>query len=479
MSQSSVPPTQQLSGLDASFLYLETERSPMQIGGVSIVDAQTSEGTFGLDELRGLLASRLGVSRTLTQRLHETPLNLGKPYWVEDSEFDLDRHISRTQLPDPGGWKELGALMAWEFSRPLPRDRPLWEILLVEGLRLDGYPDGSIALISKIHHAAIDGVSGSEMMSALYDVKATSPPPYRMPNLETPAKPSASEMLKRSRQGLQKTPKALTQGIVGALGGLVKSGVALGRERIMPPPLPFTAPRTPFNVAVSQERSWGAALLPLDRIKTLRKHFTGTTINDVVLAICSGALRQYLVERQELPKKPLVAMVPISVRAEEESGTMGNKVSAMLVSLATDLEPPAERLAAVHDNASRSKLMHHAVGARNLADSSEFIPFSLAGLGTRLYTRLHLAEKHRPIFNLVITNVPGPQVPLYVGGARLLSHIGAAPVFDGMGLILPIFSYAGTLAIGVTACRKVMQDVDRFTELLHASLDELYDLIEA
>lgn len=451
----------------------------MQIGGVSIIDPQSADGLFDLDTLRSLLASRLGVSRTLTQRLQETPLNLGKPYWVEDPEFDLDRHLSKTQLPDPGGWKELGALMAWEFSRPLPRDRPLWEILLVEGLRLPDYPEGCVALISKIHHAAIDGVSGSEMMSALFDVQAKSPPPYRTPTLEAPDGPSKVEMLQRSRKGLQQTPKALTKGIVGALGGLVKSGVALGRERVMPPPLPFTAPRTCFNVAVSRERSWGAAQLPMDRIKALRQRLPGTTINDVVLAVCAGALRQYLVEHDALPKKPLVAMVPVSVRAEKESGTMGNKVSAMLVSLATDLEGAEERLLQVHRNAGQSKLMHRAVGARNLADSSEFIPFSLAGLGTRLYTRLHLAEKHRPIFNLVITNVPGPQVPLYVGGARLLSHLGAAPVFDGMGLILPIFSYAGTLAIGVTACRQVMPDVHRFTELLGRSLDELCAEVEA
>lgn len=451
----------------------------MHIGGVSIVQMETAEGPFDLDQLRRLLASRLGVSRTLTQRLQETPLNLGKPYWVEDEDFDLDRHVSRTQLPDPGGWKELGALMAWEFSRPLPRDRPLWEVLMVEGLKLEGQEGDCIALISKIHHAAIDGVSGSEMMSALFDVRPSTPPPYEEPHLHPVPGPSAKEMLQRSGRGLQRTPKALTQGIVGAVGGLVRSGIALGRERIMPPPLPFTAPRTPFNVAVTKERTWGAALLPLGKIKALRRQVPGTTVNDVVLAICAGALRSYLLERQELPTKPLVAMVPISVRAEDESGTMGNKVSAMLVSLATDLASAEERLAAVHDNANRSKLMHKTVGARNLADASEFIPFSLAGLGSRLYSRLHLAEKHRPIFNLVITNVPGPRVPLYVGGARLAAHIGAAPVFDGMGLILPIFSYADTLAIGVTACRKVVPDADHLTRLLHASLDELYALVDS
>ena len=467
--------TQQLSGLDATFLTLETDTSPMQIGGVSILDAKGSG--FDLEALKGLMVSRLKVSRTLTQRLHETPLNLGKPHWIEDDAFDIERHVFRTQLPEPGGWKELRALMAWEFGRPLERDRPLWEVLLVEDLHLEGFPEGCVALISKVHHAAIDGVSGSEMMSALFDIQPKTPPPC------VPPQPSGQDSVPRRRdlvghsvKNLQQTPKALTRSLMGAAKGLVKSGLTLGKERVMPPPLPFTAPRTRFNVKVTSQRSWSAALLPMSKIKALRERVEGATVNDVVLTVCSGALRQLLLEQDELPKKPLVAMVPISVRERSEEGTMGNKVSAMLVSLATDLPSPAERLQAVHDNARHSKLMHQAVGARNLSDASEFIPFSLAGLGTRLYSRLQLAEMHRPVFNLVITNVPGPRVPLFVGQAPLMAHLGAAPVFDGLGLILPIFSYAGNLAVGITACHRVLPDAEVLAEHLRASLDELLDL---
>lgn len=464
----------QLSGLDATFLSLETDTSPMQIGGVSILDAKDTG--FDLDALKSLLASRLSVSRTLTQRLHETPLNLGKPHWVQDDAFDIDRHVFRTQLPDPGGWKELRALMAWEFSRLLERDRPLWEVLLVEDLHLEGFPDGCVALISKVHHAAIDGVSGSEMMSALYDIQPKTPPPYAPPRVEGTAAPSGRDLLSHSVKNLQQTPKSLTRSLMGAARGLVKSGMTLGKERLMPPPLPFTAPRTRFNVKVTSQRSWSAALLPMEKIKALRRQVEGATVNDVVLTVCAGALRRLLLDQDELPKKPLVAMVPISVREQSEKGTMGNKVSAMLVSLATDLASPAERLQAVHDNARHSKHMHQAVGARNLSDASEFIPFSLAGLGTRLYTRLQMAEMHRPVFNLVITNVPGPRVPLFVGQAPLLAHLGAAPVFDGLGLILPIFSYADTLAVGITACHSVLPDAEVLAEHLRTSLDELLAL---
>ena len=470
---------QQLTGLDSAFLYLETPNAPMQIGGLSIVEAETPNGRLTLDRVRDLLASRIHLSRTFTQRLVEVPLKLGRPYWTRDEDFDLDRHVQRTQLPEPGGWRELQALMAWEFSQPMDRDKPLWEVLFVEGLTtVEGVPPGSIALISKIHHAAIDGVSGSEIMSALYDPtpqpRATRPEPAEL----SADAPTRAGLLKNSGRNLLRVPKALSATVGETVRGVAKSGAVWGLKRIKPPPLPFTAPRSRLNVAVSHERTWSAAILPLARIKAIR-HSVEATVNDVVLAVCAGALRRYLLTKDDLPKKPLVAMVPISVRTEDERGTMGNQVSAMLVSLATDVDDPLERLRLIHEGATGSKIHHQAIGARTLSDVSQFIPFGLAGVGARLYTRAHLAEKHRPIFNLVITNVPGPQVPLYVAGAKLLAHIGAAPLFDGMGLILPIFSYAGQLAIGATSCREAMPDVDVFTSYLEDALDELAAAVDA
>lgn len=463
----------QLSGLDASFLYLETPNAPMHIGGVSIIDPETPNGPFDLSMLRDLLLSRIHTSRTFTQKLVEVPLKLGKPYWTEDDDFDIDRHLQRTQLPEPGGWKELSALMAWEFSQILERDKPLWELVLVEGLEtVEGIPPGSLALISKIHHAAIDGVSGSEIMSALYD-------PTREPRPVPPPEPrppetllSRSKLVRRSGRSLLKVPRELSSTVGETVKGVVRSGAAWGLKHVHPPPFPFTAPRSRLNVAVTRNRTWSAAILSLDRIKEIRRS-VDATVNDVVLTVCAGALRRYLLGKEGLPEKPLVAMVPISVRTEDERGSMGNQVSAMLVSLATDVDDPSERLRIIHESAISSKIHHQAIGARTLADYSQFIPFGLAGAGARLYTRMHLAEKHRPIFNLVITNVPGPQVPLYVAGARLLAHVGAAPLFDGMGLILPIFSYAGHLAIGATSSREIMPDVDVFTDYLKSSLDEL------
>ena len=218
---------------------------------------------------------------------------------------------------------------------------------------------------------------------------------------------------------------------------------------------------------------WGGTLLALDRIKGIKAAVPGVTVNDVVLTLCAGALRRYLKGTGDLPSKPLVAMAPISIRKEDERGAMGNQVSAMLVRLATNETDPIRRLHLIHDDAARSKGYHQAIGARTLTDYTHFIPFSVAGLAARLYTRMQVARMHSPPFNVVITNVPGPAFPLYLGGARLVAHLGAGPIFDGMGLFLAIFSYAGQVAITATSCREIMPDVDVFVRDLEDSLEEL------
>ncbi len=227
-----------------------------------------------------------------------------------------------------------------------------------------------------------------------------------------------------------------------------------------------------MNRPVVAERSWAPAFFDLERIKTI-KNAEQATVNDVILAVCAGALRGWLLEQGELPKESLVAMVPVSVRADQERKQAGNLVSAMLVSLATEVAEPVERLRKIRDAAGASKKGLRAVGARTLVQSAELVPFALSGLGVRLDSRLHLAQRHRPLFNLVITNVPGPPRPLTVAGAPLLAHVGAAPVFDGLGLLLAVFSYAGQVSIGVTADRTVLPQPAAFAARLTAALDEL------
>ena len=463
----------QLSGLDAGFLSLETPTAPMLIGSVSILDPVTADGRLGVERFREVLRQRLGGAVALRRRLASLPLDLTRPYWVElpPEEVDLEAHVERTRLPEPGGWHELSELMAFEMSRQLDRDRPLWQILFVEGVdSVPGVSPGSIALIGRVHHAAVDGISGAEILGALFDgvpggeeASTVGERPHR--------EPRALDLLARAGRDLASAPFEVS-GVVGrSLLGL--AGGALSRLRQSDsPPLPFSAPRTRLNRRIVAERSWAPVLFDLERLKTI-KNSENATINDVVLAVCAGALRAWLADRDELPEKPLVAMVPVSVRAEGERRDAGNLVSAMLVSLATDKSQPLERLRAIRDAASSSKVAHQAIGARTLVGSAELVPFALSGLGVRLYSRLHLAERHRPLFNLVITNVPGPPRPLTIAGARMVAHVPSAPVFDGIGLILPVFSYAGTLSIGVTADRTILPDAADFADKLTAALEEL------
>lgn len=466
---------EQLSGLDAAFLYLETPTTPMHIGGISIFDGSTRGTPFDFEAYRHLIASRLHLVRTFRRRLVPLPLNLGCPYWIEDPDFNLDFHLRHTALPRPGGWKELTRLMARTFSRPLDRARPLWEMVYVEGLdTIEGIPPGSFGMISKIHHAAIDGISGAEIVGMLLDLTRT-PREIPAPKPWMPERmPSDLELLVRTYGQDLIQPVKLAQLLAHTVWSAVKVGVQWAIQDVKLPPLPFQAPRTRLNVPVTPHRVWDGVPLSLDRMKAIKSTLAGATINDVVLTICAGALRRYLQEKHDLPPEPLIAMAPISVRTEDEAGTMGNQVSAMLVSLATPEADPVKRLHLIHESAVQSKAYHQAIGAKMLMDYSQFIPFAVAGLAARLYTRLHVARHHDPVFNVVITNVPGPQVPLYMGGARLLTHFGTAPIFDGMGLILVALSYAGHLTISATSCREIMPDVDVFVRYLKESLDELH-----
>jgi diacylglycerol O-acyltransferase / wax synthase len=464
---------QQLSGLDASFLYLETPNAPMHVGGVLLFEPKVPGGRFDLPAYRRVVASRLHVARTFRQRLVNVPLDLGRPYWIEDPDFDLDFHLHHMALPRPGGWKELTRLTAHVFAQPLDRRRPLWEMTFVEGLdHVFGLRAGAFAIITKVHHAGIDGGSGAEILGALLSLEpnARTAPPVKPWKPEHP--PSDWELLTRAG-GNALQPLRLAN-LLGRTGkSIVQAGALWGLKGAALPPVPFATPRTRLNVPITPHRVWGGTLLGLDRIKRIKTAVPGVTVNDVVLALCAGALRRYLKGTGDLPSKPLVAMAPISIRKEDERGAMGNQVSAMLVRLATSEADPIRRLQLIHDGAARSKGYHQAIGARTLTDYTHFIPFSVAGLAARLYTRMQVARMHSPPFNVVITNVPGPAFPLYLGDARLAANLGAGPIFDGMGLFLAIFSYAGQVAITATSCREIMPDVDAFVGLLEDSLEEL------
>lgn len=460
---------EELSGLDASFLYLETPKIPMHIGGVAIL-----EGSLSFDDFKQYVADRLHTVDKLTQKLVTVPLSLDRPYWVEDPDFDINLHLHRTALPRPGGWKELRYLASRIFSQQLNRERPLWEFVFVEGIdTIAQVPKGSVALITKVHHAGFDGKSGDDLMSMLFDI---SPTPRAVPAKvakQIEDVPGPIGLMAKSAYNFVTRPTKLP-GLLWDTGkATLKAGYMTRIQGIKMPTLPFRAPKTRFNDTVELERVWNSAILDVNRVKALRQAVEGATLNDVILAVCAGALRRYLLEKDELPEKPLVAMVPVSTRSEQQKNAMGNQVSAMYIQLATDEEDPIKRLKKIHLNTLIGKLYQDAVDAKSLMGYAELIPFGLAGVAARFYSRAAIAKHHNPFFNVVITNVPGPQIPIYLAGHKLIVNMGTAPIFDGMGLIIPICSYNGVLTISPTSAANLMPDLDDFTRYIRESANEL------
>jgi diacylglycerol O-acyltransferase / wax synthase len=463
---------QQLSGLDASFLYFETANAPMHVGGIMIYDQSTAPGakvTF-----RGILANfekRLHLARCFRQRLAYVPLNLDHPYWIEDPDFDLEFHVRHIALPKPGDWRQLCIQAARLHSRPLDHNHPLWEIYVIEGLdNVPELPKGSFAIVFKIHHAAIDGVTGAEIIAALHDLEPGAEPPPPKDSWSPDAVPGPTELFTRTMFNNVIYPFRLSRVMGESFPAMARLRQELqAREFKTPAPVP----RTRFNGTVTAHRVLDGRSFDLETIRAMKNAVKDATVNDVVLAVCGGSLREYLKSKKELPRESLLAMAPISVRTKEQRGTGGNQVSAMVVPLHTEIGDPVERLNAVHEGAVQSKALTQAVGARLLTDYGQFIPSSLAGLAARLYSRFSLANSANPFFNTVVTNVPGPQKPLYFCGSRLLTLFGMGPIGDGLGLIHPVFSYCGQITIAATSCRKLMPDPGFYAKCLQDSFDEM------
>ena len=465
---------QQLSAQDASFVYLETPHTPMHIGSVAIYDPSTAPGGFvRFKDILRFIEARLGGARSFRQRLVRVPFDLDHPYWIEDPEFDLEYHVRHIALPKPGDWRQVCIQAARLHSRPMDLSKPLWEFTIIEGLDgIEGLPPGCFAIVSKVHHAAIDGMSGVEMSAAVHSIDPDVADPEGTDTWRPDNMPQVADLLVRSYVNNLVQPMRALETIGRSLPGMArltnevrKGDVSVRNAR--------PAPRTRFNGKVGPHRVWDAVPFPLKDIRAIKDAVPGATVNDVILSIVGGALRTYLLDKGELPKDTLTAMAPISVRGEGEKAALGNLVSAMVVGLGTQVEDPLERLRFVHGEASNSKAMTNAIGAKNLADYSQLIPSGLAGLAARLYTRVGAANAHAPAFNCVVTNVPGARVPLYFCGAKMVAMYGTGPVFDGMGLINPVYSYGDTIAVSFTSDRDVMPDPDAYAAGLRGAFAAL------
>ena len=461
---------QRLTGLDASFLYLETPSSHMHVAGLMLLDPSSAEGELSIDRVREVYGQRLHLAPPFRRRLAEVPFGLHHPLWIEDPDFDLSYHIRHIAVPPPGGEKELANLVAHLNAIPLDRSHPLWEVWVIEGLA-----DGNVAVLSKVHHAAIDGAAGNELTVALLDLSPEIAEHEPESEWVPDRVPSDVELLSYAASSLARQPfrvvKALRRTAGGALALRRRSREA---PTLTPPPAPFSAPRTPFNVALTPRRSYAFTSVSLPVVKAI-KNQTGATVNDVVLAVCAGALRGYLEEQGELPDQALVAMVPISVRPTDQKDAGGNQVSSTLTTLATDIDDPAERLALIHDSMVAAKQQHEAIGADTLQEWAEFAAPALVGRAARLYTRTRIADRHRPLFNVTISNVPGPPFPLYSIGARMVANYPVGPIFDGGGVNMTVMSYLDQLDFGLQACPDVLPDVWSLADGLQEALDELVD----
>lgn len=465
----------QLQGMDASFVALETRTSPMHIGSILIYNPATAPGGFvRFKDILAFFESRMQLSKTMRQRMVRVPFDLDYPYWIEDPDFDLEYHVRHIALPEPGDWRQLCIQAARIFARPLDLTRPPWEFTVIEGLEnVPQFPKGCYAMVTKVHHAAIDGMSGIDLMEAMHTLKADDPAPSAPDDWQAEKVPNPVELLGRSYfnavtnplKQLEVAAKA-APGLAKALKGLAAKDFSVSRDML--------APRSRFNRVIGAHRVVEGRRFPLEDIKAIRALAPGCKVNDVFLAIVGGALRKYLLAKDDLPDKTLTAMAPISVRAKDEKGDMGNQVAAMVAPLGTHIADPAERLAFVHSKTANSKAMTEAVGARNMTEASKIAPALWMSLGAQLYTRLGLANRGvAPMFSTVVTNVPGPPVPIYSTGAKLESMMGLICLTDGMGLGHTVQSYVDEATVTFTACRDLMPDPDFYADCLQDSFEEL------
>jgi diacylglycerol O-acyltransferase len=472
----------QLTSLDASFLALENSRQTGHVGSLAMLDASTApRGEFGIEQLTELLSERAPQLPPLRWRLATVPLGLDHPYWVEESEIDLGYHVRELALASPGTDAQLADQVARIMSRPLDRARPLWELYVIEG-----HESGYVCVLTKIHHAVIDGLSGAEIMALLLDLtpeKREVPPVGEDEDLADPP-PSGLQMFTLGMLGLPRfpvrvlrsLPKAIPNledtpfGIFPGAGTVSKVAGLLQRNGVQRPDMP--APRVSFSGRISPHRRWFFGQLPLDEFKVAKnKH--GATVNDVVVSVCAGAVRRWLIEHDELPDVPLVAQVPVSVRTDQQFGTYGNRILLMAAPLYTDEPDPVERLRRTHEALADMKERHKALPAELLQDANNFIPPAVFARAARLTFGFSTSRPGRPTWNLVISNVPGPQFPLYMAGARLEANYPVSVITDGMGLNITVMSYMGHMDFGIVADRDQMPDVEVLMGYLREELEAL------
>ena len=465
----------QLGAQDAQFLYLQTAEVLTHVMSINLYDGRKAGGRrLRLSDVVRQVSSRCHLSPVYGRRLYRLPGDFDFPYWIEDAQFAPADHVSAVRLPRPGGWPEFCELVGRRFAQPMDLERPLWDILVVEGLdALPGVAPGSVALLQRFHHAAIDGASGAYALAALSDADEQGTPVLAAPapGHGAATTPTPATVVYRALASGVASPVKMLDAVLRISPALVRAA----RRQVSDdtPPDRAGVPVTRFNQRVAKQRSFAATEIRLDALQGIRRAVPGATVNDVILAICSGALRAYLDGHGELPAQPLVAIAPINARrARGGDASAGNNVSAMTVPLATHVAGPLERLRAIQCATNDAKAARSGIGARLLADVGRHLPGApLAGFA-RLIGNERFARSQA---NLVITNVPSSRQPLYMRGARLTHQFGMGPVTHGLGLFISANGYHEHIAICLTADSRLMPDL----EVLRACIAQSFGELEA
>ena len=440
-----------LSGMDTAFLYLETPTAHMHVQAVMLLDPSTVPGGYSYEKIKAHLAARLPSLPEFRRRIGSVPFDLHRPVWFDDPDFDLDYHLHHIAVPPPGSTEQLADIVGDIAGRPLDRSRPLWDFWVVEGVEHGGV----VAIVARMHHATIDGVSGSSLVTSILDLEPTPQESPEADEWEPEHKPSDLEMVRHTLVSRLRRP--LPYGFALALPNLVRSAVGFTRVRRDPSlssgGTPFNTPRTPWNAPLTAHRKVAFASVPLDEVKAI-KEALGCTVNDVVLATATGALRRYLELLGALPDRPLIASCPVSVRNDDTAHIdSANKVSSMFVSLPTHLGDVGEQVEHIREGTKGAKEEHHALGARTLLELGELAGPLSFGLASRLLGGL--AERGTVPINLVISNVPGPPFPLYLAGSRVVSLLPLGPPIEGAGLNVTVLSYLDRMDWGFIGCREL------------------------
>ncbi|MGD1241872.1 WS/DGAT/MGAT family O-acyltransferase [Mycobacterium seoulense] len=456
---------QRLSGLDAFFLNLESPTQPLNVCCVLELGPATMPGGYTFDRFRDALSARLDAVPEFRLKLADSQLNFGHPVWADDVGFDLGRHLHRAAVPAPGGPKELAEICGHVAGLPLDRDRPLWDMWVIEGL----HGGEALAVVLKVHHAVVDGVGGATLLAQLCSSvpDAPAPEPVTRPGPAHPLQIAASGLISaglrpwRLAKVVPATALTLAQTLLRARGG----GHTMAA--------PFAGPATAFNGRFTRRRNVALTILDLEDVKKVKNRF-GVTINDVVAALCAGALRQFLLDRGELADKPMVASVPVSVRGRSDRPGR-NQTTWMLCRLETHIDDPAERLSSIADGNAAAKDHAAAMGPSLLQDWTQVAGQTLFG-AARLLPRIPLPEK--PPHNLVMSNVPGPQEQLYFLGCRLDAMYPLGPIIAGAGLNITVMSLNGRLGVGLISCPDLVADLWDLADAFPAALKELLNCTE-